>query len=245
MWTGIQLSDVRVEIIFTSVVFHRGLYLNFGYVICFQRIHTSHDIHTVILENLNDCVVRVAARNQQCHKEDINKIFWRSLSIITIFKNFSNQVFVNVYRPMKKCVSPVRKAPTAMRKQPMAMSLGRCSLAPKWLTTARNNKLPTSSKKKKKAEGEREEERKKKHSENCKLHSRTEKVGDSKERPDQVHKWFGLSQQTDGTHLKAAIYESNVRAGEVKTSLYLSDGALHVGSRQSLGETGEGQRHNK
>ena len=60
---------------------------------------------------------------------------------------------------MKKCVSPVRKAPTAMRKQPMAMSLGRCSLAPKWLTTARNNKLPTSGKKKKK---KRAEEREKK-----------------------------------------------------------------------------------
>lgn len=143
---------------------------------------------------------------------------------------------------MKKCVSPVRKAPTAMRKQPMAMSLGRCSLAPKWLTTARNNKLPTSGKKKKK---ESRRKGKKKHSENRKQHSGTKKLGDTKERPDRVHKWFGLSQQTDGTHLKAAIYESNVRAGEVKTSLNLSDGALHVGSRQSLGETGEGQRHNK
>ncbi|TNN43000.1 hypothetical protein EYF80_046821 [Liparis tanakae] len=47
-----------------------------------------------------------------------------------------------------KCVRPVRKDPTAMRKQPTAMSLGRCSLAPKWLTTARNNKLPTSKKEK-------------------------------------------------------------------------------------------------
>lgn len=54
-----------------------------------------------------------------------------------------------------------------------------------------------------------------------------------------------LNQQIDGTHLKAAIYESNVHAREVKTSLNLSDGALHVGSCQRLGETGEGQRHNK
>lgn len=91
----------------------------------------------------------------------------------------------------------------------------------------------------------REQKKGKKHSENRKQHSGTKKLGDTKERPDRVHKWFGLSQQTDGTHLKAAIYESNVRAGEVKTSLNLSDGALHVGSRQSLGETGEGQRHNK
>lgn len=51
-----------------------------------------------------------------------------------------------MYRPMKKCVSPVRMAPMAMRKHPMAMSLGRCSLAPKWLTTARNSRLPKSKK---------------------------------------------------------------------------------------------------
>lgn len=58
-------------------------------------------------------------------------------------------------------------------------------------------------------------------------------------------KWLQLNQQIDDTHLKTAIYESNVSAGEVKTSLNLSDGALHVGSCQSLGETGEGQRHNE
>lgn len=45
---------------------------------------------------------------------------------------------------MKKCVRPVRKDPTAMRKQPAEISLGRCSLAPKWLTTARNSRLPNS-----------------------------------------------------------------------------------------------------
>lgn len=62
---------------------------------------------------------------------------------------FSNRrVYLNkwalgvMYLPMKKCVSPVRMAPTAIRKQPMAMSFGRCNLAPKWLTTARNSKLP-------------------------------------------------------------------------------------------------------
>lgn len=60
-----------------------------------------------------------------------------------------------------------------------------------------------------------------------------------------MHNTLGLNQQMDGTHLKTAIYESNVRAGEVETSLNLSDGALHVGSCQSLGETGEGQRHNE
>lgn len=38
----------------------------------------------------------------------------------------------------------------------------------------------------------------------------------------------------DATHLKTAIDESNVRAGEVESSLNLSDGALHVGSCQSL-----------
>lgn len=63
-------------------------------------------------------------------------------------------------------------------------------------------------------------------------------------RPDQMYKILGLDQKTD-THLKTAIYESNVCAGEVETSLNLSDGALHVGSCQSLGEAGEGQRHNK
>lgn len=59
-----------------------------------------------------------------------------------------------------------------------------------------------------------------------------------------MHKWLQLG-QIDDTHLKTAIDESNVHAGEVKTSFDLSDGALHVGSRQSLGETGEGQRHNE
>jgi hypothetical protein len=43
---------------------------------------------------------------------------------------------------MKKCGRPVRNDPTAMRKQPTAMSLGRCIFAPKWLTTARNSRLP-------------------------------------------------------------------------------------------------------
>ena len=49
----------------------------------------------------------------------------------------------------------------------------------------------------------------------------------------------------NSTHLKAAIYESNLRAGEVKTSLNLSDGALHVGPCEGFGEVGEGKRHNK
>lgn len=140
---------------------------------------------------------------------------------------------------------PSEKGPYGHEKTTHGDESGSMQLGPKMAHHRKKQQVAYLQQKKKKAEGEREEERKKKHSENCKLHSRTKKVGDSKERPDQVHKWFGLSQQTDGTHLKAAIYESNVRAGEVKTSLYLSDGALHVGSRQSLGETGEGQRHNK
>lgn len=49
----------------------------------------------------------------------------------------------------------------------------------------------------------------------------------------------------DVTHLKTAIYETNMCAGEVKTPLYLSDGALHVGSCKGLGEIGEGKCHNK
>lgn len=47
------------------------------------------------------------------------------------------------------------------------------------------------------------------------------------------------------THLKAAVYESDVGAGEVKASLNLGNGALHVGSRQGLGEAGEGECHDK
>lgn len=66
-----------------------------------------------------------------------------SISSVIVFAYRSFSFKFDLYRPMKKCVRPVRNAPTAMRKQPAAMSLGRCSLAPKWLTTARNNKLPT------------------------------------------------------------------------------------------------------
>lgn len=54
-----------------------------------------------------------------------------------------------------------------------------------------------------------------------------------------------LNQEKDGTHLKTAIYESYVCAGEVKPSFELSDGALHVGPCQGLGEVGEGQCNNK
>lgn len=70
---------------------------------------------------------------------------WKATFKSDQFKSFWEvwaRSFYFFYRPMKKCVRPVRNAPTAMRKQPTAMSLGRCSLAPKWLTTARNNKFP-------------------------------------------------------------------------------------------------------
>lgn len=63
------------------------------------------------------------------------------------------------------------------------------------------------------------------------------------ETPYQQHKRNELNQLIAGTHLKAAIYESSERAGEVEASLDLRDGALHVGSRQGLGEIGERQRH--
>lgn len=54
-----------------------------------------------------------------------------------------------------------------------------------------------------------------------------------------------LNELVDVTHLKTAIYETDVCAGEVKAHLYLSDGALHVGSCQGFGEIGEGKRYNK
>lgn len=54
-----------------------------------------------------------------------------------------------------------------------------------------------------------------------------------------------LNELIDVTHLKTSIYETNVCAGEVKAPLYLSDGALHVGSSQGFGEIGEGKCYNK
>lgn len=113
-----------------------------------------------------------SCENQQCHNETSNnhlEVF------LHVYKDLKNQVFVDVYRPMKKCVRPVRKAPTAMTKHPTAMSLGRCSLAPKWLTTARNNKLPTSKKEK-----PREQKKTFIHLKNHQLQSRTEKGGMNK-----------------------------------------------------------------
>ena len=138
---------------------------------------------------------------------------------------------------------PSEEGPHGHEKTTHGDESGSMQLGPKMAHHREKQQVAYLRQKKKKKRAEERE--KKKHSENRKQHSGTKKLGDTKERPDRVHKWFGLSQQTDGTHLKAAIYESNVRAGEVKTSLNLSDGALHVGSRQSLGETGEGQRHNK
>lgn len=61
----------------------------------------------------------------------------------------------------------------------------------------------------------------------------------------KLTKDHSLVQKKDVTHLKTAIDESNVGAGEVEPPLDLGDGALHVGSCQSLGETGEGQRHDE
>lgn len=61
----------------------------------------------------------------------------------------------------------------------------------------------------------------------------------------KLTKDHSLVQRKDVTHLKTAIDESNVGAGEVEPPLDLGDGALHVGSCQSLGEAGEGQRHDE
>lgn len=51
--------------------------------------------------------------------------------------------------------------------------------------------------------------------------------------------------QGNSTHLKAAINEAHVRAGEIEASLNLSDGTLHVGACQGLGEVGEGECYNE
>lgn len=49
----------------------------------------------------------------------------------------------------------------------------------------------------------------------------------------------------EGTHLKTAVYQADVRGGDVKMSLDLRDGTLHVRRRQRSRETGEGQDQNK
>lgn len=49
----------------------------------------------------------------------------------------------------------------------------------------------------------------------------------------------------EGTHLKTAVYQADVRGGDVKMSLNLRDGTLHVCRRQRSWETGEGQDQNK
>lgn len=65
------------------------------------------------------------------------------------------------------------------------------------------------------------------------------------DRPDEINQRSEFGPQKDVTHLKTAINESNVGAGEVEPPLDLGDGALHVCSCQSLGEAGEGQRHDE
>jgi len=122
----------------TSVVLHRRIYLNVWY---FQRVDTGSDAHTAILEGLNNRVIRIAVKSS--HKDTVNQR--ESEPFVSKFGRII-AMFADVHRPMKKWVKPVRKAPTDMRKHPTAMSLGRWSLAPKWLTTARKSKLPTSEK---------------------------------------------------------------------------------------------------
>lgn len=43
------------------------------------------------------------------------------------------------------------------------------------------------------------------------------------------------------THLKTAINDPDERAGDVEAPLYLSDGALHVGSTEGFGEVNKRQ----
>lgn len=49
----------------------------------------------------------------------------------------------------------------------------------------------------------------------------------------------------DGTHLETAVDQANVRGGDVKVPLDLSDRALHVRRRQRSREAGEGQHQNE
>ncbi len=44
------------------------------------------------------------------------------------------------------------------------------------------------------------------------------------------------------THFKTAIYNSNEGAGNIKASLNLGDGALHVGSAKGFGKVCKGHR---
>ena len=49
----------------------------------------------------------------------------------------------------------------------------------------------------------------------------------------------------EGTHLKTAVYQADVCGRDLKMSLDLRDGTLHVRCRQRPRETGEGQHQNK
>lgn len=97
------------------------------------------------------------------------------------------------------------------------MTLGRCSCAPKWLIKARNNRLPVSEKTRQKI---------RRFYLDAGAH---DKVG-------------GVA---EGTHLKTAVDQADVCGGDVKMSLDLRDGTLHVRRRQRSRETGEGQHQNK
>lgn len=71
-WAEIQATDAffwrhpiwsqRLAHSLTFVVFHRRLYPNFRHIFCVQRIHAGGDVRAVVLENLNDRVVLVAAK---------------------------------------------------------------------------------------------------------------------------------------------------------------------------------------
>lgn len=65
-----QMIDVSVDIL-TFVVFYRGLYLNFRHFKCFQRVNTSSDVHAVILENLNDCVILIAVGKKHTQTQSV------------------------------------------------------------------------------------------------------------------------------------------------------------------------------
>lgn len=66
----------------TCVVVHRGLDVNLWYIFYFQRIHTGGDVHSVILENLNDCVVLVAVKTSGATTRR-QTIIWRYFFMFT------------------------------------------------------------------------------------------------------------------------------------------------------------------
>ena len=100
-------------------------------------------------------------------------------------------MFVNVLPSHEEVCEPSEEGPYGHEKTTHGDESGSMQLGPKMAHHRKKQQVAYLQQKKtkqnKRAEGE-SGRKKKKHSENRKLHSRTKKVGDSKERPDQVHK---------------------------------------------------------